>query len=726
MTFVEEELAGRPDRVRRIFEWAGTSLEDARRTGRELRVTCPFHPDEHPSLDINVEDALFICRSCNAGGDVVNFYARRNRQTDAEAIADLRSKLGLNGGPPSVTATAPASALGRATSDPGRIVETYNYADESDAILFQVVRYEPKDFRQRRPDGKGGWTWNLDGVSRVLYHLPRLQAVPVEETVYVVEGEKDVHALEQIGLVATTNPGGAGKWRAEYAEVLRGRHVVVLPDNDEKGLDHARTVAAGIAGVAKDVRIVELSGLPEKGDVSDWIDLHDATGLEDLAELLASLVKAAPVFRPGAATSLVGTTGGKAKWPEPLPDAALYGLPGEVVRTIDPHTEADPAAVLAQFLVQFGSCVGRSPHFRVGADEHHTNLFVVLVGDTSRGRKGTSEGQVRRLFRDADPTWERDRVASGLSSGEGLIHHVRDAIEKEEPVKEKGRVIEYQRVRVDEGVSDKRLHVVEAEFASTIRVMHRDGNILSGTLRQAWDSGVLRVLSKNTAARATDAHISVTGHITGEELARIFDSTDASSGFANRFLWVCVKRSKELPDGGSLTDADLRLLAKEVERVLEDSRTRTEIRRNEQASQLWREVYGPLSRSRGGGLADKATSRAEAQAVRLSLLYALADCANEIREEHLRAALAFWKYCQESADCIFGDSTGDPNANAILGFLRDAPAHSLNFTEISRRFSGHRSSEQIAAAVRLLESARLVTYEKKPTGGKPEERVTLR
>jgi putative DNA primase/helicase len=149
-----------------------------------------------------------------------------------------------------------------------RMVATYDYTDESGRLLFQVVRYEPKDFRQRRP-GDGCWIWNMKGVSPVLYRLSEILRRD-SETVFVCEGEKDVHTLEAWGLPATCNPMGAGKWRPEYSESLRGLSVVIPADNDAAGRSHAVAVAASLLGVTRCIRILELPGLLPKGDVTDW------------------------------------------------------------------------------------------------------------------------------------------------------------------------------------------------------------------------------------------------------------------------------------------------------------------------------------------------------------------------------------------------------------------------------------------------------------------------
>lgn len=172
-----------------------------------------------------------------------------------------------------------------------KIVATYDYVDENGALIFQVVRYEPKSFAQRRPDGKGGWLYNLDGVQRVLYRLPDvLKAKERGETIFITEGEKDTESLRALGLTATTNPHGANKWRDEYSETLRGAHVVIIPDKDEPGRRHAEQIAKSLYGKAASVKIAELPGAGK--DVSDWL----AAGYT--REDLESLVAEAPEFEP--------------------------------------------------------------------------------------------------------------------------------------------------------------------------------------------------------------------------------------------------------------------------------------------------------------------------------------------------------------------------------------------------------------------------------------------
>lgn len=408
------------------------------------------------------------------------------------------------------------------------------------------------------------------------------------------------------------------------------------------------------------------------------------------------------------------------RWPELAPEA-LYGLAGDFVRLVEPHTEAAPVALLMHFLVMVGNAIGRGAHMVAEATLHHPNLYVCLVGVTAKSRKGSSEAQTRARMRAVDHGWETTRVVSGLSSGEGLIWQVRDPIEKQERSKAKGEV-PYETVIVDEGESDKRLTVIEPEFASTLRVMAREGSTLSAIVREAWDRGTLRALTKNSPARATDAHISIIGHVTRDELMRYMDRTEMGNGFANRFLWVCAKRAQELPEGGAIQDVNFGPFTSRLKEAIDFARKvgTGELVRDAQARGRWRSEYGSLSAGRPG-LLGAATSRAEAQVLRLSLLYALLDQSREICLPHLEAALAVWRYCDASAHYIFGDALGDPDADEALALLR---AHSAGMTrtELYNAFGRNRPAHRIDRALRVLLELALVRVEEQATGGRPAER----
>ncbi|MBM3543008.1 MAG: hypothetical protein FJX44_00650 [Alphaproteobacteria bacterium] len=218
--------------------------------GNQVRAPGPGHSPKDRSLTVKLE--------VNApGGFIVYTFSPRDDPIDAKDY--VREKLGL---PPW---NGNASAQGK------REVAVYDYTDEHGLLLFQVVRFHPKQFRQRRPNGNGTWTWSLKGVRRVLYRLPQvIEAVTEDQAIFICEGEKAADALLKIGVTATCSPGGAGKWRADYARFLKGAHVVILPDNDEPGELHAFQVAQSLTGIAASVKVLRLPGLPHKGDPHDW------------------------------------------------------------------------------------------------------------------------------------------------------------------------------------------------------------------------------------------------------------------------------------------------------------------------------------------------------------------------------------------------------------------------------------------------------------------------
>lgn len=407
-------------------------------------------------------------------------------------------------------------------------------------------------------------------------------------------------------------------------------------------------------------------------------------------------------------------------WPEAIAPEAFHGLAGEIISMLEPHSKADPVGLLTHLLVSFGNVVGRAPHFVVGGTVHHANLYCVNVGATAI-RKGTAKDDTFFVIRNTDADWFDSRVQSGLSSGEGFVWAVRDPINEHQPIREKGRVVDYQDVITDPGVEDKRLLLVESEFGSTLRVLERDGNTLSARIQQAWDSGVLRVLTKMKAARATNAHISMLGHITREELLKYLNATEQANGFANRFLWAAVRRSKFLPERGEIKRLDLSDISRRLLEAVQFARTVGEVRRSDAARDIWHAVYRRLAGDRLG-LFGAVTSRAEAQTMRLALVYALLDSSTSIEAEHLSAGLAVWSYCEASARLIFGDALGDVTADEVLRALR-AAASGLTRTEINSHLGRNKSAAEINRALLVLTRRGLVNSEKEdPETGRPAER----
>jgi hypothetical protein len=469
-----------------------------------------------------------------------------------------------------------------------------------------------------------------------------------------------------------------------------------------------RWAAAGMAAddISAALRTLLLARGPAGRD-ANW-----QTALNDLPRL-AEWVIAKERAKTSPATPTATAPSAKASdWPE-MDDAAFHGLPGEIVRLIAPHTESDPVAILLQTLVYAGNAIGRGPHYLVESDRHFTNLFAVLVGKTGKARKGTSESRVRSIFSYADADWEQTRIVSGMSSGEGLVWAVRDPIEKI-----KGGKVEI----IDDGVFDKRLMVAEREFAGALEVMKREGNILSRMVRDCWDRGNLSTLTKNMPAHATAAHISIVGHITVEELQASLDQTSMLNGYANRFLYAVVRRAPVLlPHGGDLDEPDIIEAGYRIADTLAAARALGRIEMDDDAREAWTRVYPVLSAD-CPGLLGAVTARAEAQCIRLALLYALLDGKVAILVEHLRAALAVWEYADASARVIFGDLQGEPVADAIMQALRNAGSAGLSRTDISNLFQRHQQAQRIDRALGvLLRLGKIKRIVPPPGRGRPPE-----
>lgn len=707
----KEEILSRLDK-RNFFKTFLTDLKEDRRG--QGKACCPFHPDKTPSLSIDLQRGLFNCFGCGAKGDVFTFLQKLKGIDFVTALEEVGKIAGVSS---------------NSRNGNSEVVATYRYEDTEGTVLYSKERVEPgrngreKEFFFKHLEGNK-WAKGR-GNGPVPYNLPLMVGV---RDIIVVEGEGKVELLREWGLVATCLDSGSNSpWRDDYLPYFKGKeNIIILPDNDDPGRAYSEKIANALHGNVGKVKIVELPGLEEKGDIVDW------QRNEGTKELLVQLIKTTPVWNPpeenngkdGVGINSLNSINSHANsWPNLAPEA-LHGLAGDVVRTIEPHSEADPVALLVSLLVSFGNSVGSNPHFMVEADRHPMKIFANCVGETSKGRKGTSWGHIERLFRAVDSEWANGHVLSGLSSGEGLIWAVRDPIERKEPIKEKKLIVDYQTIVVDEGIDDKRLLVLESEFASVLRVIGRDGNTLSAVIRQAWDRGNLRTLTKNSPAKATGTHISILGHITKDELLRYLNNTEAGNGFGNRFLWVCVRRSKALPEGGGHIDLDT--LITRLREAVEFAKAAEEIRKDSEARGIWREVYPSLSDGKPG-LFGALTSRAEAQTMRLACLYALLDSSSLICKEHLLAALALWEYSEASVRYIFGDTTGDPVADRIIEALRHSP-EGFSRSEIYNLSGRHTKADRIDTAIGLLLTRGMIELERRLTEGakRPTEFLHLK
>lgn len=390
------------------------------------------------------------------------------------------------------------------------------------------------------------------------------------------------------------------------------------------------------------------------------------------------------------------STGPLSSAPEYFP--AFDGLAGDFIRLVGPTSEADPMAVLVQLLVTFGSAIGKAAHFLAEATAHYANESVVVVGGSSKARKGTSLGHVRRMMRLIDPAWDAECVVENLTSGEGLVERVGHAAVANQAV-------------------EPRLLAVLGEFASVLHMMRRQGNSLSSVLRVAWDGSPLQILTKNAPCRVDNAHVSVIGHITGRELKRCLDSVEIANGFGNRIMWVYANRSKYLPFGGRYDLTESAPLAVRFRAALAFGKAQGVMAMDAAARDLWKGVYRKLTSERDDDVG-MLLGRAEAHVMRLSMIYAVLDRSPEIRFKHLISALAVQAYAKASCQHIFGETRTNSTTSRLTTALKNSE-NGLSRTQIRDLFSKHKAEHEVTSALSDLVGRGLAHSMQIATGGRP-------
>lgn len=569
------------------------------------------------------------------------------------------------------------------------------------------------------------------GTGTRLYIPPGCAAVVHDASIplAITEGEKKALKLTQEGTLAL-GIGGLWNWIKQGDPISdldtvtwRGRHVIIYPDSDvwkrPDLLQAVYALAKELEGRGATVFVIVIPHGEQKQGIDDYLQAGGTLASLAMIPLsdpqFTSTARWWAGWRANNAADRQALATPEPAWPTLAPEA-LYGLAGEVVAAIDPHTEANKVAVLAQFLTMFGCVIGRALHFLVEWTRHPAKLFFVLVGETSKGRKGTSTSTPKRIMEQVDPDFVSKRLKSGLSSGEGLIWNVRDPVYGPQKNRETGEVEE---VMTDPGEADKRLLIVEPEFAQALKVMTREGNTLSTVIRQAFDDEPLTPLTKNNRITATGSHIAIVGHITKTELLRYLSETEMANGFCNRFIFLLVRRSKYLPNPKGLSVEQIELLAQRLRDRIEWAKKTADtgpLQRDDEAEQLWTEVYPALSDGKPG-LTGAILGRGEVHVMRLALAYALLDGASCIQIPHLKAALALWDYSEQSARHIFGDGTGDAVADRILEWLR-IHGETSESDILHKLFQGNVKARQMHSALSLLHRAKLASSRIEETQGR--------
>lgn len=399
-------------------------------------------------------------------------------------------------------------------------------------------------------------------------------------------------------------------------------------------------------------------------------------------------------------------------WPKAT-SAMFHGFAGEFAHLATEKSEADPVAVLVTFLCRFGIEIGRSPHMLAG-DMQHARIFAVLVGQSSKARKGTSARPVNEVYSLPPNVWLGCRISPGpLSSGEGVVYNVRDPLQEYILNKQKQTG---KKMMTDPGVEDKRLLILDQELASALNCTRREGNTLSTIVRALFDGDTIEPLTKTNKLTATNPHVGIVTHITSHELHKKLDATEALNGFANRFLWLCVRRPKLEPFPREMAPETLRQFQQRLVRILKSARKQKRMRFTDSARELWRQQYPSIASDRPG-LLGSILNRAEAYIRRIALIYALLDEASAVDDIHLLAALALWKFNEDSAAFIFGGFEADPVERRIIEALAESGGK-MNTTALYKAFGNHLSKERLTIAMNTLLASRKIHIEEiKPEGG---------
>jgi hypothetical protein len=401
----------------------------------------------------------------------------------------------------------------------------------------------------------------------------------------------------------------------------------------------------------------------------------------------------------------------------PKPDKKCFqGIAGQFALAATKTTEADPIAVLMTLLTKAGSYFGRDACLWHGGIRFPSKLYCGVAGASARGRKGTSVYPVTNLFeyvdkflRDAgiDPAPATDGT---VSSGEGLVYALRDASEKTD--KDTGDP-------EDKGITDKRLFILEEELGGLLAVARRDGSSVTAVLRKLWDpAGNYRPITKLQPIKTTGTHVCLLGHVSPEELRKTLGAAEAVNGFANRFIWVCTKRSKILSRPEAMPASAVKIAATEFAEAIKHAASLDKgLSLSPAALDRWDAIYLALNQKQdAGGMVPKLLHRAEAQILRIALILALIQRADAVDVEHLEVAQALWDYSERSVYYLFGSEV-DEDEIKIIAFIRNKGGEAKQ-TEIHQLAFNGRSSDLNRKLLELEERSVLVRR-KQATKGRP-------
>jgi len=607
-------------------------LPDAKKSGDEWIASCPCPGHKTPVKHLSVKDA---------GGKALVYCHPNGKHTETE----IRQALGFD----SLT----YSQNGREGKVTPPVIEAvYKYVS-AEGVPWEVVRTKPKGFHQRRPDGKGGYIRNIRGLTPTLYHQDDIvKAIAKGDPVYVVEGEKDCNNLWEIGVVATTNPMGAGKWRDSYSDTLRGADIVIIPDNDEPGYQHALKVASSCHGKAKRIRLLELPG--NSKDISHWLEAGHTR--EEFNNLILQAKDYDPSIAAKMKQDIRGTT-----WMVPvvpdLPEIAWQGLFKDYRELVAETTEATDAFHYATFCQVLGLTLGRRIYVW-HATRLYPNFYICLVGRSGLTRKDTCwtrASDILGRLNDTSLGSEESppfRIVRGIRSYEGLL----DELNGE------------RKVRL----------ILLSELLSLLSKAKQEslGNIVP-QLTELYDCpNVVNPPVHQKKIIAREPFVSIMAGTTQAWLQKALSERDIYGGFANRWLYFWGLPKDPKPNPPKVDDRKRNELLKEINqvRLWAESVEDGEITISEGADNLFSEYYRDYYwKCQQEGLVPTLIVRIQDFIWKLALLYAAMNLSQTIKPEDLRPAIAVGNYLEMSVAEVFrnfSETIGKQSESRVLEHLK--------------------------------------------------------
>lgn len=529
-------------------------LPNLKKAGKDERTAiCPFHDDRDPSLTVNTQSGLFHCFGCDEGGDIFDFFAKQhNLNTRADfpkILNEIAKEFGI------MNADSPKKST---------VAARYDYCDADGKLIYQIERLEPKSFRIRRPDGNGGWIYKKEDAHIVPYHL---QGILKATEIIVVEGEKDADTLLAMGLTATTNPFGAGKWPDHFGQHFNNKDVVLVPDNDEPGRAHMKQVAANLEGHAASIRWLDLQDLPEKGDVSDFIATFK--NQEEAAERLAIMIEGATLYEPSEANNILQDPVASVPCISDVstsehdllifPDI-MSGAAGNFATIYGSHLE--PARHF--FYMAYLTCLGNLISGIVSLASEVLSpgrLFTLLLGESADDRKSTAISKTVKFFREAITDFS---VCHGVGSAEGLVKTL-----TEHP----------------------RLLLVYDEFKAFVSKSKIESSVLLPCVTTLFESDWYENVTVKRTLSIDGADLSMLAACTLDTYETIFDQSFLAIGFPNRLFLCPGKSSRKYAFPARISDQDKLSLKKDLREVLLHATKHPEICITDPARDIYQDWY---------------------------------------------------------------------------------------------------------------------------------------